>query len=60
MQIVRVSLVSCESMQDSAKNPRHVAGYEEALTPDWAAVPLSIKSKEREGSEGRRAYDEKE
>lgn len=60
MQIVTVSLVSCESMQDSAKNPRHVAGYEKALTPDWAAVPLSIKSEEREAWEGRQTYDKKE
>lgn len=54
-----VSLVSCESMQDSVKNPRHVAGYEKVLTPDWAAVPVSIKSKEREGWEGRQADDKK-
>lgn len=59
MQKVRVSLVSCESMQDSAKNPRHVPGYEKALTPDWTAVPLSIKSKERERLEGRQTYDQK-
>lgn len=46
--------MSCESTRDSAKNPWHVAGYEKALTPDGAAVPLSIKSKEREGWEGRK------
>lgn len=59
MQMATVSLVSCESTQGSAKNPRHVAGYEKAPTPDGAAVPLSIKSEEREAREGRQTYDKK-
>lgn len=46
-------------MQDSAKNLRHVAGYEKLLTPDGAAVPLSIKSEEREGREGKKTDDKK-